>query len=334
MKKRLYLILLPLLLSGCYLNNRLFHDPAILDTTIPGRITNGPLDVYFPGESGPGKPYRKLAFLDSQYSDATLRLNELRKKARTYGSDGLIILSSTNELKLQANLVTETEGSDEEVESTGYISSSPSMQAVAIVYEENLSPRSFNQYANVYRYTDGSDNDELIIRKEYDYYQNVIDIRKIADKKLPYELVLYPKRTSIQFLLYNTENWVQSNIDSDYRKQVDKDGKWVRQVRMVRNEAGYLNKIVVKEQNTYPGQRYEIYELRVNYDRLGRIDKSEFYRIKGSRKELLEIHHYTYDGKRLAEELILREEGNKMKSWLRIEYVPFPENYTLEQAMN
>lgn len=334
MKRLLYpMLLLPLIFTGCYPGSRLSYDPAMIDTSMPGRITNGQLDIFFPGEVGPGKPYRKLAFLESEHSNATMRLNELRTEARAYGADALIILSSTNELRLQASLVTEAEDSDEEMESTGIISNSPIMQGLAIVYEDNLSPDSFNQYANVYRYAEDEKGEaELVLRKEYDYYQNVIDTRIVSGHPLPEVVTLYPERTSLHYLINNREDWIESHFDRNYRKQNNEEGEWLRQVRVIRTDNGFLKKIILKEKDTYADQGYEYFEIRTTYDRTGRITRSEFYKRRGHGNKLTEIHHYTYEGKRLAEEQILKVINEKPQPWLLIEYVPFPENYTIEQA--
>ncbi|MFA0960657.1 hypothetical protein AB9P05_02510 [Roseivirga sp. BDSF3-8] len=326
-----HLLFILLLLPGCYMNSGLYTDAAVLDTSIPSRPYAGQVDVYFPGERLPDKAYRKVAFLESDRSDPSDRIQDMRKMARKYGADAIIFLSLTPSLQVQAVNDSELNGEQVDVRSVGH----PFLQhAIAVVFEENLSPSAFNQYAEVYLQGDGEMKEEtLLLKTTYDYYQNVADKKILAEGKLVEKAYLYPERTSIGYLLSFADSPAENNRNSAGR-QTGRGHDWQRKFRVVRSQEGFINKIFLKEKDLYPGQGYESFILHLHYDNEGRIVQMKVYQDGGARNHLKEVHTYSYRNNRLSEEKIARMENDELKAWLRVEYTPFPEDYTIDQARN
>lgn len=328
---RILLLFAPvlLLLTGCYATYPRPSDPNLLDTTIPIRPHTRPVDVYFPGEPLSDKPYRKVALVETYGKTPANRIASLKNKARAYGADALIIFTAGAQQVLETGI-------------NYYTRNQPFMQAYAVVYEENLAPEHFNQFAEVRVYNEDGTNllEKRIKAVEYNYQGEII--REYGnDSTAHYELEkLYPQRSNIDFLVNGGGNWLETReyingiMRVQNRKQVDAHTKWIRLASFNWNNEGQVIKIDLRERRLYDAQPTERYWIYPYYDEVGRLKEQHWYRMNRDKRipYLIETHNYIND--RLTHQEIERYDGEDMTPWIRIDYQPFPEDYHIKSEQN
>ncbi|MGB3181660.1 MAG: hypothetical protein WBB45_09735 [Cyclobacteriaceae bacterium] len=342
---RTFTLLLPVLLLfvGCYDATPRRSDPNLLDPTIPAKPHDGPVEVYFPGEEKPDRPYRKIALVETYGKTPANRINFLKDKARGYGADAIIVFTSTSHSVLENDestfeAVVEV-ASGEEIPDHWWSRNEAFMQAYAIVYEENLAPELFNQFGEVrvYNEDDSTLNDVRIKAVEFNYQGEMVkDFTNDNSEEYPV-VSLYPERSDIDFLANGKENWVETRsysggrIRVTERKQLNASGKWIRYVKLDWNGDGQITRINLQERLLYekqPVTKYDIYPL---YDETGRMIGQHWYRLTRDKKIPYAIEKYNYDDDRLTSKIIEKYEDTERTPWIKIDYQPFPEDYHLKE---
>lgn len=337
-------LLLIILLSACQSYYPATRDTNLLEPILPVLPHDRDVEVFFPGEKGPSRPYRKIAILEQNGGPASSRVSILKDQAREYGADALIVVGSGSRQVVQSD---DTFLDDvleiailEEQQDDFYISNVPYFQALAIVYEENIHPEYFNQFAEVFVYDEskGSYPAEGIKAVEYNFEGSVI--REFSDKEneIAEEEYLYPERFFIPYLLNATEDWKETS-QTEYganttmkRKEVDAANTWKRQVQITFDQNDTPVKISLQERNLYGGQGYESFQLYPAYDENGFPEVVAIHKLKRDIIKERYKDNYTFENGRIAEREILKvDEGGDEMPWIKIIYKAFPADYLADQ---
>ena len=253
MKNALYLLLLCLVLQGCWRSYPVVRSSGKMLNIPSPPPHNNEVNIFFPGEPLPERPYLKIKMIsvsgDEQVPDNQL-LNQLKSEAQSEGLDDVILMDKN----FKSELVTETHGpglfailfgdsADQEVEEITYLQNTKELTGLGIKYIDNMEyVRDVIKTEQVFTYNPDDGSYEL---GAFVTFKLTGGIQEKEDKNM---LLQFLDEHSLDHLVYEeTGSWKYKQIrDLLVRRKLIVHGETYKVCDITLDEASKIRKIEIR----------------------------------------------------------------------------------------
>lgn len=317
--KLLFLLAVVLAFSGCTTNYPLVSDPYRIKE-FPTPRHNREIQIYFPGEKVPDKPYIQTHTFEARHypgAPMQVQVSQIREQARAAGVDAVIILSHQDKIDLTrfGNMVMVN-----------------SLSALGIKFKENVDYlHMYRSIDQLYAFNADKDTFELVANLYPDFDGQIKTVEVLDDAEMgKFYFENYIRRYSLDFLLGDkSSNWRYRTNLSGLVTRRDYSINGAKHIMLKLQYEDNSKKLERLEASMYgPGEMWHDYEIlleygpnkmisekkilaggnpelieRFYYDEKDRLLTSTYHRIvDGQEQPFLQTHHYYYEDEDVFEQ--------------------------------